>query len=573
MRKSFLLQHLREAGARRIFTMRFAVWAVLAMAYSPLAAQNTLRPEDLTLENIVPPTASTNRLSLQFMLPLPDTVSSFEVSAGGTPIDKDKLNFTPTAKIQDFRCAVLLLIDNALGNNPDLNKSAHEKQPDVQESVRGALRRLIPAAANGPFEFGIATYSATNMVILAAIKGNNTSVLDQAVLPKYLKFDGGDPELLYHGAKEAILKSLGTIQADRKFLVIISDGVSKDTADSEADVVKAAHDAKVHICTIGFPKTPPEADQIERLARLAEQTGGLAWTAEGRYLNLPPEWDSNLLTFMISGGRGEVNLAGRTAPVKLEFKVKTNADRIFVFNYTVESLPSQLPSLTPSPATSPAASPATSPAASPATSPAASPATSPAASQAATPPPSLSASSAASPIPTPASFWGWLPAGLKAQPPLTIGAGAALLLVLVLVLALVVRAVKKPKPGLVDDTTMVLSESSPPVTEVTSVPERLAPVLAWLVSLDADSTRHPITKTAVRIGRKQDNDLVMKNDSVSSHHAEILKRGDKFIIADLGASNGVFVSGKRVEKIALENGDIIELGEVRLRFMLNQSDE
>jgi len=77
----------------------------------------------------------------------------------------------------------------------------------------------------------------------------------------------------------------------------------------------------------------------------------------------------------------------------------------------------------------------------------------------------------------------------------------------------------------------------------------------------------------VRIGRKQDNDLVMKNDSVSSHHAEILKRGDKFIIADLGASNGVFVMGKRVEKIALENGDIIELGEVRLRFKLNQSDE
>jgi pSer/pThr/pTyr-binding forkhead associated (FHA) protein len=38
-------------------------------------------------------------------------------------------------------------------------------------------------------------------------------------------------------------------------------------------------------------------------------------------------------------------------------------------------------------------------------------------------------------------------------------------------------------------------------------------------------------------------------------------------------SNGVFVSGKRVEKTPLENGDIIELGEVRLRFTLNQSDE
>jgi hypothetical protein len=548
MRKSFLSQHLREAAARRIFRMRLAVWAVLAIVCSPLAAQNALRPEDLTLENIAPPTASTNRLTFQFMLPLPDTVSSFDVSAGGMPIDKDKFNFTPTAKIPDFRCAVLLLIDNALGNNPDLNKSAHEKPPDVQESVRGTLRKLIPAAANGPFEFGIATYSATNMVVLAAIKSNNTSVLEQAVLPKYLKFDGGDPELLYHGAKEAIVKSLGAIQADRRFLVIISDGVSKDTADAEPDVVKAARDAKVHICTIGFPKTPPEADQIERLARLAEETGGLAWTAEGHDLNLPPEWDSNLLTYMISGGRGEVNLAGRTAPVKLEFKVKTNADRVFVFNYTVESMPSQLPSLTPSPAMSPPASPASSPL------------------------PSLSPSVAASPTPSPALFWGWLPAVFKAHPPLTLGAGAALLLAVVLIFALIVRAVRKPKPGPIDDddTTAVSAESPPPVT---SVPERVTPVLAWLISLDADSTRHPITKTAVRIGRKQDNDLVMKNDSVSSHHAEILKRGDKFIIADLGASNGVFVRGKRVEKMALENGDIIELGEVRLRFTLNQSDE
>jgi FHA domain len=150
--------------------------------------------------------------------------------------------------------------------------------------------------------------------------------------------------------------------------------------------------------------------------------------------------------------------------------------------------------------------------------------------------------------------------------------GAALLLVLILVLVLVVRGVRKPKPVLDDDTTIV-SPEPPPLAEVTSVTERVAPVLAWLISLDADSTRHPITKTAVRIGRKQDNDLVMKNDSVSSHHAEILKRGEKFIIADLGASNGVFVSGKRVEKITLENGDIIELGEVRLRFTLNQSDE
>jgi hypothetical protein len=546
MRKSYALRHLLEGPARRIFGMRLTVLAVLAMVCSPLTAQNTPRPGELTLEDVVAPTIPGGSLLVKFMLPVPDTVSSLDVSAGGTPIDRDKVNFTPADKVQDFRCAVLLLVDKALGNDPQLNKSAREKLPDVQEFVRGTLRKLFPAAASDPFQFGIATYSATNMVVLAAIQSNNKSFLDQAVLPKYLKFDGENPELLYHGAQEAIVKLLGTIQADRRFLVIISDGVSKDTADSEADVVKAARYANVHICTIGFPKSPAEADQIERLARLAEQTGGLSWSAEGRGLNLPAGWDSNLVKFMVSGGRGEINLAGRTAPLNLEFKVKTNAGRVFASTYRLESVPTAPPS-----APSPTLAPATT--------------HTPGAASAVLSPSVVTA-------PSPAPLWWWLKRGLRAHRPLAIGAGVALLVALALVLGSIVRAMKKTNADLDDDLTLGASDSPPIVTQVMNVPERVAPVLAWLVSLDADSTRHPITKTAVRIGRKPDNDLVMKNDTVSSHHAEILKRGDKFIIADLGASNGVFVEGKRVENTALENGDIIELGEVRLRFTLNQSD-
>jgi hypothetical protein len=423
----------------------------------------------------------------------------------------------------------------------------------VARGVRATEIVRAAAAAVGGGGGGRDTYSATNVVVLAAIQSNNASFLDQAVLPKYLKFDSQDPELLYHGAKEAIVKSLGTIQADRRFLVIISDGITRDTADSEEDVVKAARDARVHICTIGFPKSPTEAGQIERLARLAEQTGGLAWSAEGPELSLPAGWDSNLLKFMSSGGRCEVNLTGRTAPVDLAFKVKTNADRIFTLAYTLESLPAPLPSPgTSSPPVS-AASPGTS--------------TTSISAPSATPIPSASAT------PSQTSFWASLPARLRTHLALAAGAGIALLLVLALLLGWVVRAMRKPKPEISDDMTVLSSESPSLTTEVINVPEPSEPVLAWLVNLDADSTRHPITKTAMRIGRKQDNDLVMKNDTVSGHHAEILKRGDKFMIADLGASNGVFVRGKRVEKTPLENGDIIELGEVRLRFTLNPSDE
>jgi hypothetical protein len=96
--------------------------------------------------------------------------------------------------------------------------------------------------------------------------------------------------------------------------------------------------------------------------------------------------------------------------------------------------------------------------------------------------------------------------------------------------------------------------------------------LAWLESLDGEHTRYPIRKSAVRIGRKPDNDIVLKNDTISGHHAEIFRRGSQFIIADLGSSNHVFVAGKEVERSPLKDGDSVELGEVRLRFLQKQGE-
>lgn len=59
------------------------------------------------------------------------------------------------------------------------------------------------------------------------------------------------------------------------------------------------------------------------------------------------------------------------------------------------------------------------------------------------------------------------------------------------------------------------------------------------------------------------------NDSISLHHAEIHRRreGDFFIV-DLASTNGVFVNDEKVNQGELKSNDIIELGEVRLRFGL-----
>ena len=75
--------------------------------------------------------------------------------------------------------------------------------------------------------------------------------------------------------------------------------------------------------------------------------------------------------------------------------------------------------------------------------------------------------------------------------------------------------------------------------------------------------------TALRVGRGKDNDLTLGNDSVSRHHAEISRtREGTFTITELNAGNGVLVNGQPVEKAALRNEDIIELGEVRIRFLI-----
>ena len=59
---------------------------------------------------------------------------------------------------------------------------------------------------------------------------------------------------------------------------------------------------------------------------------------------------------------------------------------------------------------------------------------------------------------------------------------------------------------------------------------------------------------------------------ISRRHASIEKRGDRFVVIDLGSTNGTMVNGKKLisrGEHMLENGDMLEFGRdgVRLRFV------
>ena len=82
-----------------------------------------------------------------------------------------------------------------------------------------------------------------------------------------------------------------------------------------------------------------------------------------------------------------------------------------------------------------------------------------------------------------------------------------------------------------------------------------------------------MTGEALSIGRHPQSDIVLDQPMVSRHHARIEKRGETFIIRDLGSTNGTFVGGKRMDEHALQDCDAILIGNARLVFKHKFSSE
>src|SRR5215510_13159843 len=68
------------------------------------------------------------------------------------------------------------------------------------------------------------------------------------------------------------------------------------------------------------------------------------------------------------------------------------------------------------------------------------------------------------------------------------------------------------------------------------------------------------------VGRKADNDLAIDDQSISGHHARIIKIQSVFFLEDLKSTNGTSVNEKRVDRHQLRDGDIISIGRHRLIF-------
>lgn len=330
---------------------------------------------------------------------------------------------------------------------------------------------------------------------------------------------------LYTTVRDGITK-LAQVTADRRALVLVADGRSDRDAYQERDVVDLARQYNIVLLALALTdKDDRNASQnLQALRRLAEQTGGAMFDA-GSERKLSQDTVSRFHDYLESGG--QVRMALADVPQSAELKITASiangptisADKVVVGSGPQVPTPKDLPLLQ--------------------------------------------------------KVTDWIQANVL------LAAAGGLVAVGLLGLLLFGRRAPPPPviaeqttPGAKDMEARTARPGSSGSAETLIIDKsRRAPeqVYGWLQFLDASSTRVPIGATSVRIGRHEDNDICLPNKSVHRQHAVIHMGADRtFVVRDLGGQNGVIVNDKRVEQRQLADGDIIEFGEVRARFVVNR---
>jgi pimeloyl-ACP methyl ester carboxylesterase len=110
------------------------------------------------------------------------------------------------------------------------------------------------------------------------------------------------------------------------------------------------------------------------------------------------------------------------------------------------------------------------------------------------------------------------------------------------------------------DLDITLAQATVPMILANTEVARLAihsPAKTWEV---------PLSQDTLTIGRHSGCDLCLEHPKISRRHARIERTGDSFRIRDLGSTNGTWLGMRRIEEHALTDGDMMQVGDIRLIY-------
>ena len=445
-----------------------------------------------------------------------DKVNQISVSGNTPPIGK----FSAGGTAEYPEAVAVMLSQSQSLSAPDLAR--------LKAIVGGVLDTKAPNLNFAVWSFG----TKLHLISPFGTASETTRLAIESV-----KNDGQTVELL-HGITD-VAKELAAQPASRRVLVLAANEQSDDTAYDLQEVINNLKTNGIRVIVV-FPKRGDDKlTDAQMLRRLSEETSGQfyqsfdtqtaqqatamisSYLSDSGIVQVPLDSDQRTLSLGLSSSKTlTVDL-----PVVAPIQTATTNPKITASPENVIQTATPNPKATTSPEN---------------------------VIQTATPNPKATTS----PESTIFSFVSdrWQQASLLLRAGIGIAA-AVFLLLLGFAVSKIVR-LSKPK--------RLLEESA--LDAATTVGD-LQPVYAWLVFLDSSETREPVSQAVFRIGRQVDNDLVLSNSSVHRHHA-VLKRENsgQFSIMDMDTQNGVVVNEKRVSKSPLKDGDVVELGEVRMRF-------
>lgn len=345
--------------------------------------------------------------------------------------------------------------------------------PARADTVKGnidAIRALVGKIRPNQV-FGIAAFDSELRQI--APMGSSREALDSALN----KVRAGGPATEFYKNIMVGAQVLGDAKADRKALVLMSDGKAEDSAYRHEDAVKALKALNIALIGVGLSEKPSDTPYLQTIERLAGETSGdfVVWPKNQR---LPADFLAAPFQAVENGGRFSFDAKDLSGKVSLKLSLAAKGKPVGQVSDIVDM--------------------------------------------------DANRSSVAKLMAFARSNW------------IALAAGFLTLLAIAIGLKVLRRRSGETEAGEQD--------------------------YGILQELDGQETAHPLLRTAVRIGRGDDSDIRLINNSVSRNHAELHRRDDTWHIVDLGSTNGVRVNDETVSSAAVKAGDLVEIGEVRLRF-------
>lgn len=429
---------------------------------------------------------------------------SIESITANTNGDKLPVDISQPFPGSDGITAILFLVD-----------TSDPARKNVIEKNKTQLKKII-STLKPHHKAGLASFDKS-LKIESSI-GTSNFLLSKSV--DNLEAKGKTTEL-YRNLLKAT-QYLKEYQAQRKVIVLLSDGQAEDKAYFHSDIIKSARKNGIVINSIGYPRSVALSVALQTIRRLSEETGGYYYETDMSY-TLSNNEINTLFDNIDNGGSFSVSLSSLfesnliVNAITLSFTTQNGTRQIQVpvkVKVANKKIKSEVVSNTPIKITS----------------------------DKNTTPINTTANGAPIQIITrqasqqPVNLWLWY------------GLPAAFIIIIIFILITLFLLWRKPT----QDTSSTKNEYRP---------------YAYLISNDETQTRYPITRTICRIGRSKDNELHLDDTSISRRHAEIHRNSDgTFEIMDMNSTNGVYINNEKIGKAELHEGDVLEIGDYFLHF-------